>query len=103
MSKEFKLVLGVIAVLAVGILGFLMYQVNQVNYTSTAYKSLEDLKATGEIEVKSYQEWSKKNNVKNKTFEVWRQRELKKRQMEKENKKQPTHPVTPSTSNTPSN
>ena len=86
MSKEFKLILVITTVLAVGILGFWMYQVNQISYTNTAYKSLEDLKATGEIEVKSYQAWSQKNKVKNKAFEVWREKELKKRQMQKENK-----------------
>ena len=92
MSKEFKMVLIGISILMVVGFGFFVWQEqSQMNYTNTAHQSMDDLKATGQVEVKSYEEWNKTNKTVSKKFEAWRAKELKKQKEQKEQKEIKNH------------
>ena len=73
MSKEFQLILALILTGA----GFLFYKINlhpaSSAYQNASFKTLDDLKSRGQIEVHSYEEWKKKNNVKSTRFEKWKE------------------------------
>lgn len=77
MSKGFQLILVLITLGA----GFLFYKIqlqgNGPEYQTAPFKTLEDLKARGQVETYSYEEWKKKNNVKSTRFEQWKAGKLK--------------------------
>ena len=79
MSKEFKMILTLIGILCLIFAGFFVWQQQNVEYVTTAHQSMEDLKAMGQVETKSYEHWSKKQKAKSTRFEQWRNEELKKR------------------------
>ena len=74
MSKEFQLILALILTGA----GFLFYKINlqssSTAYQNASFKTLDDLKTRGQIEVHSYEEWKKKNKIKSTRFEKWKAR-----------------------------
>ena len=76
MSKEFQLILALILIGAV----FLFYRIGlnspTAEYQNASFKTLDDLKSRGQVEVHSYEEWKKKNNVKSTQFEKWKAGEL---------------------------
>ena len=76
MSKEFQLILVLILIGA----GFLFYKISlhspAENYQNASFKTLDDLKSRGQVEVHSYEEWKKKNKVKSTQFEKWKSGQL---------------------------
>lgn len=72
MSKEFQLILALILIGAV----FVFYQISlnapSVEYQNASFKTLDDLKSRGQVEIHSYEEWKKKNKIKSTQFEKWK-------------------------------
>ena len=76
MSKEFQLILVLILIGA----SFIFYRINMQSptesYQNASFKTLDDLKSRGQVEVHSYEEWKKKNKVKSTQFEKWKSGQL---------------------------
>ena len=83
MSSGFKVVL---AVLLAGAL-FFYYRLHQsqqaIDHQMSDHQNLTDLKSTGQVETKSFEDWQKKNAQSGARFKAWRDAELKRRAQEK--------------------
>lgn len=89
MSNSFKATLALIALVALVVSYFMIQSQSNWSALTSPYQSLEEMKATGNIEVKSFEAWQDKHKG-GERFKAWREA-LKGAQ------KSPDAPVQPST------
>ena len=71
MSRTFKVALSVIALGAITLAYLSAQNISAWDAQTSPHQSLEEMKATGNIEVRSFKEWRTKNKGSGARFQAW--------------------------------
>jgi len=71
-SSSFKVVIALIAIVGVALFYLGAQSQSEWSTQTSPHQSLEEMKATGNIEVKSFEEWQRKHKGGGEAFKAWR-------------------------------